>query len=76
MECNNKLPGNGEGGGREESVVLPDSPINAFMLLIEYRTKNMFFLLLLPVCYLEVLNGLMRAAVGECQAALGILPRI
>lgn len=36
----------------------------------------MFFLLLLPVCYLKVLNGLMSAAVGECQAALGILPRI
>lgn len=30
----------------------------------------------MPVCYLKVLNGLMSAAVGECQAVLGILPRI
>lgn len=79
VEYNNKLPGNGEGGGEKgESVVLPDSLISASMLLIEYRKKCLFFvfLLLLPACYRKGLNGLMSAAAGECQTALGILPRI
>lgn len=50
----------------------PDKCVHAFNRI----QKKVFFLLLLPVCYLKVLNGFMSAAVGECQAVLGILPWI